>query len=87
MESWGGYLYDEGGLKEALPHCELAARLSPRSELAARQFFHVLYDLGKTGEALEELRRFHRDTPSAEFRREWADLIREVEERLEDTNS
>ncbi len=78
----GGYLYEQGGLAEARPHTHLAVQLSPKSELAARWHFHVLYDQGLVAEAREELKRFHSITEIEEFRREWSNLIRQVERQL-----
>jgi tetratricopeptide (TPR) repeat protein len=78
----GRYLDERADLVEARPHAEAAVHLSPRSELAARQLFHVLYDLGLGAEALAELRRFHSLTDSEEFRCEWSNPLRQVEEQL-----
>ncbi len=78
----GGYLYDHGGLLEAEPHARAAVRLSPRSQLAARTLFHVLHDLGRLTDAIEELKRFRSATESDELRREWSRLVRAVEAEL-----
>jgi tetratricopeptide (TPR) repeat protein len=78
----GGYLYEQGGLREALPHTQRAVELCPRSELAARQHFHVLHDLGRLSEALEELQRFHGTISDAALKREWRHLIGQIESQI-----
>lgn len=74
----------KGALREALSHTRRAVELSPSSELAARDHFHVLYDLGLLSEAREELLRFQSRTQSVELRREWSRLIAEVDSHLFD---
>ena len=78
----GGYYYDAGGLREALPHLQAAVRLSPKFELAARHLFHTYYDLNELEAAKSELKRFLAATDLDEHRREWSRLLEQVESQL-----
>lgn len=78
----GAFLYQQGDCDEALPHTTRTVELAPRSQLAARVHFHVLYALGRLPEALAELRRFYDATESEESRLEWAQLIADLEAQV-----
>ena len=83
----GGYLWEQGGLREALPHTKRGVELSPRSELAARHHFHVLHDLGRLSEAVQELERFREATREPELKREWSHLIDQVRSQISESKS
>lgn len=58
----GAYLWEVGSFDQALPILQESKKLSPRSEITSRALFHTLWSLGRQEEALEEMKRFYRET-------------------------
>ncbi len=76
---WGllGSIYwcELGKPKKAIPCLEKAVRLSPRSELASLGLFHSLWQIGKQGEALEEMKRFQTVSHSKDYDEILAEIL------------
>jgi len=74
----GIYHYELDRAAEALPHCQKAVDLAPRSEPASIDLFHALYALGKHREAWAEMRRFVSIADSEEYNRLLSDMKKEL---------
>jgi predicted Zn-dependent protease len=70
-------LYDLDNPAEALSHLLESSKLSPNSELASVALFHALFELERTGEAFDEMRRFMSNHRSEEYERLLTDINRE----------
>lgn len=57
----GAILYCElNKPKDALPYCKKATKLAPKSKMASLSFFHSLWKLDRTDEAIAEMQRYLR---------------------------
>jgi predicted Zn-dependent protease len=76
----GGIYFELDDFSKARRWFKRATELSPRSELASVGLFHSLWELGRSTEAVSEMRRFLRLSDSPEYTKVLRDLT--VEGRL-----
>ncbi len=62
------YVYKKD-VKQAIDYLRETIKLSPKSEMASLGLFHALFDLHRTDEAFNEMRRFMSISDSEEYRR------------------
>jgi tetratricopeptide (TPR) repeat protein len=74
--------YEMRDFEGASAYFRRTTELSHQSELASRGLFHALYRLGRMSEAFEELARFRRVRPSAEYESTLEELLEEAERGL-----
>lgn len=64
----GDTYWDLGELDHALPWFLKAGDLKPSNELASLALFHCLWEMGRTDDAFDEMRRFLKDNDSDEYK-------------------
>lgn len=65
---------DLGELDHALPWFLKAVDLKPSTELASLALFHCLWEMDRTDDAFDEMRRFLKDNDSDEYKQIWEGL-------------
>lgn len=66
--------WDVGELNHALQWFLKGVDLNPSMELASLGVFHCLWEMGRTDDAFDEMRRFLKDNDSDEYKQIWEGL-------------
>lgn len=70
----GLYLFDKESPTDALPFLEESAKLAPKSEMASVCLFHAFWNLNRTDDAFNEMKRFLALRDSEEYQRLLAEI-------------